>query len=286
MRLKSNGYIDAATTFLVWHATAAGVAKGTNGGVYGYQNTDAGLRYWSDGTLQFCYTCSPFSPLDDCRGNGVTLAQGSYGCTASASVFAADKTHLVSVSAAPGRSLNSQYYVMGSYHGSAERSFIGWICELVVYDRRLSEAERVQVENYLMAKWQRADAIPAARTALGSAVQVAAGASVAVPNGTSVSGGGTVTGDVTLVSPYVVTVGSDKSVPCLTVNGAATIAPGTALELVNGKVLPNGCLYDFLRATSVTGTFSSFAPGRPFDYRVRGTAASVGKLTGLVIYIK
>jgi len=286
MRLASSATLTPATTFLVWHATAAGVDKSTSGGVYGYMNVDAGLRYWSSKTLQYCYTCSPFSPLDDCRGNGVALAKDNYGCTTAASVFAADKTHLISAMAAPGRSLNTRYYVLGSYHGNDARSFIGWICELVVYNRRLSEAERVQVENHLMAKWRRADAIPAARTALGGAVQVAAGAQATVPDGTVVAGAGSVTGDVTLDTPYVVTADAAGTVPCLTVNGAVTIPSGAALELANAAALPGGVFQDFIRATSITGDFASFTPGKPCFFRVRGTTARVGKNAGLLLLIK
>ena len=78
----------------------------------------------------------------------------------------ADAVHVLSAVAGAGRAAPEKTYVFGSYHGANDRCFIGWICEAIAYDRCLSESERKQVENYLIAKWKGAGAITT-NTAVG-----------------------------------------------------------------------------------------------------------------------
>lgn len=295
-RLSASNEAQPLTTFLVFRATAAGVAKGTSCGIYGYAGVDCGLRYWTNLGIQYCSTCSPFSDLDDVYANGQKLSFTTYG-TSGSSYFTADKTWLVDCVAAAGRSQPSKTFCFGTYRNSDEnKAMIGWICESIAYNRRLTEAERLAVENYLMNKWCRSDEIPSRNTVLGGALCVTDGAEVTVAPGTVANvaaGAGTVNGDVTVANPFVVTAdAATGAVPCLTVNGTATIATGTELQVENAARLAKNWA-SVISATTLEGAFAAISTDDPkpshasrYQFKCDATRAQVGRFGGLFLVVK
>ena len=287
-RLAGSASKSVKTTFLVWNATAAGVAKGTAAGVYGYKNIDAGIRYWTNQGIQYCYTCSPFSDVDDCYVDGNKLPISAYGTSGSEPV-PADAVHVLSAVAGAGRAAPEKTYVFGSYHGSGDRCFIGWICEAIAYDRCLSESERKQVENYLIAKWKGAGAI-AANTAVGGNVTVASGATLTAAAGQSLdvgtlSGAGAISGDVS-ADGFEVTVKPNGTVDKLTVAGTVTFNAGARLQVNDFSYLVNGNFETFLDATDNVGTFATSNLEKPYGWTLRNGCGQVYQANGFMLIFR
>ena len=290
MRLAANASAAPATTFVVFHTTAAGVNKGTSAGFYGYRDVDCGLRYWTGQGIQYADGCSPFSNADACYGNGARLPLGAYN-TSGAAAFPADQTHVISGVAAAGRPTVAKVFVFGSYHPSTERCFIGWICESIAYSRILSDAERVQVENYLMAKWKGAGAIPAANTSVGGSVTVASGATLAASGGAALafdtlSGGGAISGNVTVSGKFEVAVKPGGTTDTLTVAGNVMIGPDVYLQVFNPENIVPGVASTFLQATGIDGTFSGSNLVKPSRWRVGDTQAVIYRSNGLLVTLQ
>ena len=287
-RLVSNASKGVKTTFLVWQATAAGVAKGFSCGIYGYQNADAGLRYWrTDTGLQICDTSCPFSEVDGYWFDGArpTLA-GHYSVPLA--LATADTTHVLSVVAGAGRAAPAKVYTLGCYY-NGDRCFIGWICEAIAYDRCLSEGERKQVENYLMAKWKGAGAI-ASNAAVGGGVTVAGGATLTAAAGGplavgTLAGAGTVSGDVA-ADGFEVTVKPGGTVDKLTVTGAVALNAGAHLQVNAAENLVNGLYATFLEAAGVTGTFAGSNLAKPCGWRLSSTRGQVFRASGCTLIIR
>ena len=291
MRLKSSGSKSVKTTFLVWNATADGVAKATAAGVYGYRDVDAGIRYWSGLGIQYCHTCSPFSNVDYCYVDGNKLQNGTYG-TSGAAAVPADKVHVLSAVAGAGRSAPERTYVFGAYHsnsGDNARCFIGWICEAIAYDRCLSEAERRQVEDYLIAKWKGAGAITP-NTAVGGSVTVAENATLTVAGGApldvgTISGGGAIAGDVN-ANGFEVTVKPNGAVDKLTVAGTLALSADAFLQVNNSDYLLNNNFVTFLEATGVVGTFAGSNLTEPCGWSLRNGCGQVYRVRGFLLIFR
>lgn len=119
----------------------------------------------------------------------------------------------------------------GSYGQSSQFSGGVKIGELILFDRALTDGEMASVEAYLAKKWFDIDT-PGYMSAAGD-VRVAAGATLTVLGEgftvESLSGGGTVDGDVTLEENGSIAVAADAggAVGTLTVNGTLTLGGGT-----------------------------------------------------------
>ena len=287
-RLVGSASKSVKTTFLVWNATTAGVAKGTAAGVYGFKNVDAGIRYWTNLGIQYCYSCSPFSDVDACYVDGNKLPISAYGTSGSAPV-PADVVHVLSAVAGAGRAAPEKTYVFGSYVGNLSRCFIGWICEAIAYDRCLSESERKQVENYLIAKWKGAGAI-AANTAVGGDLTVASGATLTAAAGQSLdvgtlSGAGAISGNVS-VDGFEVTVKPNGTVDKLTVNGTVTFNAGAHLQVNDFNYLVNGNYETFLDATDNVGTFATSNLEKPYGWTLRNGHGQVYQANGFMLIFR
>ena len=287
-RLAGSASKSVRTTFLVWNATAAGVAKTTAAGVYGYKNVDAGIRYWTNQGIQYCYTCSPFSDVDACYVDGNKLPISAYGTSGSVPV-PADVVHVLSAVAGAGRAAPEKTYVFGSYHGANDRCFIGWICEAIAYDRCLSESERKQVENYLIAKWKGAGAI-APNATVGGNVTVASGATLTAAAGSplavgTLSGAGAISGNVS-ADGFEVTVKPNGTVDKLTVDGTVTFNAGAHLQVNDFNYLVNGNYETFLDATDNVGTFATSNLEKPYGWTLRNGHGQVYQTNGFMLIFR
>ena len=126
----------------------------------------------------------------------------------------------------------------GGFAGNHYNHYCGGqeIAEAIFYPRMLSTNEIARVEAYLRAKWFGVET-PGCRPAVLASASIAAGASLEVRGNpltvSSLSGAGTVKGDLTVVAGGTldVSVGADGSVPCLTVTGTADLAAGGTVRL-------------------------------------------------------
>ena len=287
MRLKGDAAKSVMTTFVVWN-THDGTSDSKFRGIYGYLNADAGIRYWTGNGLSICNTSSPFTEVDDYYVDGVRpVLGGNYSI--SLSVVPVDSIHVLSVVAGSGRTAPSKTYALGSYHGSSERCFIGWLCEVITYDRRLSDAERKQVENYLMAKWQGTGEIMVNAT-VGGNVTVASGATLTAAVGSplavgTLSGAGAISGNVS-ADGFEVTVKPNGTVDKLTVDGTVTFNAGAHLQVNDFSYLVNGNFETFLDATGNVGTFATSNLEKPYGWTLRNGRGQVYRANGFMLIFR
>lgn len=157
--------------------------------------------------------------------------------------------------------------LLGSYSGNP--SFIGYVGEVIAYDRLLSDDEMRRVDAYLMTKWKTAtwtEGAPPAETgaafASGANLAVAGGATVdcggadltvqTLSSSTGASAGGlTHVGTLTVAEKLVIDVVNGRPVP-LTLAGNVAFAPGATAEVDDWRTLStDASRYD---ALTVTGT--------------------------------
>ena len=181
---------------------------------------------------------------------------------------------------------------LGNYSGNP--SFVGFVGEVIAYDRALSDNEMKQVENYLIAKWKDAswtEGNPPTESEQGLAggtLSVASGASATVASGMSVgflSGAGTLVGDVT-ADGFDVTVKPDGTTDTLTVNGTVTLDGTAYLRVNNPENLQNGVFGTFLQATGIVGTFAGSNLEKPNGWSVSSTTARVFRSSGTVLIFR
>ncbi len=286
-RLTSSEAMSVKTTFLVW-STKDGTSDSKFRGIYGYRNVDAGIRYWTGAGLSICQVSCPFTEVDDYFLDGVrpTLV-GNYSI--SLDLIPLETVHVLSVVAGEGRSAPQKQYTFGSYHGSSDRCFIGWVFEAIAYDRCLTDAERRQVENYLLAKWTGSGA-PVVNTSVGGTVTVAENTTLTVAGGTplavgTLSGGGAITGDV-VADGFEVTVKPNGTADKLTVDGTMTFASGAFLQVNNPEYLANNNFVTFLEATGIAGTFAGSNLTRPCGWRLGNGCGQVFRSNGFAIIFR
>ena len=181
---------------------------------------------------------------------------------------------------------------LGNYSGNP--SFVGYVGEVIAYDRELSDNEMKQVENYLVAKWKDAswtEGNPPTESEQGLAggtLSVASGASATVASGMSVgflSGAGTLVGDVT-ADGFDVTVKPDGTTDTLTVNGTVTLDGTAYLRANNPENLQNGVFGTFLQATGIVGRFADSNLEKPNGWLVTSTKAQVFRSSGTVLIFR
>ena len=182
--------------------------------------------------------------------------------------------------------------ILGNYCGN--QTFVGYVGEVIAYDRALSDGEMKQVENYLIAKWETAswtEGNPPAESEQGLAggtLSVASGASATVASGTSVgilSGAGTLVGDVT-ADGFDVTVKPDGATDTLTVNGTVTLDGTAYLRVNNPENLQNGVSGIFLQATGIVGRFADSNLEKPNGWSVTSTKAKVFRISQTVLIFR
>ena len=181
---------------------------------------------------------------------------------------------------------------LGNYSGNP--SFVGYVGEVIAYDRALSDGEMRQVENYLIAKWKDAswtEGNPPSESEpgfAGGALSIASGASATVADGTSVgvlSGGGSLAGNVT-ASGFDVTVKSDGTTDTLTVDGTVTLDSTAYLHVNDAQNLQNGVFGTFLQATGIVGRFADSNLEKPNSWSVTSTKAQVFRSSGTVMIFR
>ena len=197
--------------------------------------------------------------------------------------------HVLSAVAGTGRAAPEKKYVFGSYVGNLSRCFIGWICESIAYDRCLSDAERRQVENYLIAKWRGTGAI-ASNTAVGGNVTVAGGATLTAASGSSLAvgtlaGAGAISGNVS-ADGFEVTVKPNGTVDKLTVDGTVTFNAGAHLQVNDFSYLVNGNFETFLDATDSVGTFATSNLEKPYGWTLRNGRGQVYRANGFMLIFR
>ena len=181
---------------------------------------------------------------------------------------------------------------LGNYSGNP--SFVGYVGEVIAYDRALSDNEMKQVENYLIAKWKDASwtegnpPVESEQGLAGGTLSVASGASATVASGMSVgflSGAGTLVGDVT-ADGFDVTVKPDGTTDTLTVNGTVTLDGTAYLRVNNPENLQNGVFGTFLQATGIVGRFADSNLEKPNGWLVTSTRAQVFRSSGTVLIFR
>lgn len=136
IRLTANRSCRAQSVFLVF--SPAG--NNNLGGIWGQSEQDYGIRLQS-AAIQQCG-----------NGNDFASTGWNYVNGAAGTAFTVGQPLVASVIAGYAQAWTT---AIGDYWGNTtyRRGYRGDIAEILVYERRLDEAERQAVENYLMAKW-------------------------------------------------------------------------------------------------------------------------------------
>ena len=131
----------------------------------------------------------------------------------------------------------------GAYGGSSDKGdYYGGLKfgEIILYPRMLSSSEISRVEAYLARKWSGIET-PGYGAAAAGSLNVASGSTLTVRGlpfeTTSLAGGGTIYGDVTVAPGGVlsVPVSENGEIGCLTVSGSAVLTGCSNLE-ISGRV--------------------------------------------------
>lgn len=262
-------------------------------GLWGPTGRDCGFRFGSGTTTLEGSTSvvRPTASTDRVRLNGGTTY--SFGLNAvgvfSARFGSTDPVFYATIgleSPTPTRATT-----IGNYCGNP--SLVGYVGEVIAYNRVLSDAEMTAVEEYLTAKWKTnawTDGKPPAESVQGLVgnVEIASGANVTAANGTMVgtlSGGGAIVGNVS-ANGFLVNVKPDGTTDTLTVNGVLTLVPGATLTVTGADYLKAGVNDVFLRATGITGGFADSNLDRPNGYHVTSTTASVFHSAGMFLILR
>jgi len=263
-------------------------------GLWGPGGRDCGFRFNSNGTTLEGSTSvvRPTASTDRVRMDGGTSYDfGQNTVRVFSARFESTDTSFFSTigleSPVPTRTT-----ALGAYTGNP--GLEGYVGEVIAYDRVLSDSEMLQVEGYLANKWKKtawtAGDPPAETTGTfaGGALSVGAGASASVPDGTSVgvlSGGGTLTGDVTATG-FDVIVKPDGTTDTLTVDGALTLDPASVLTVTGLPYLKNNLPDIFLHATSLMGAFGSTNLAKPYYHRLQGGDGILFRSTGCTVFVR
>ena len=140
--------------------------------------------------------------------------------------------------------VNKSFMLGCGYH----KAWRGWLCEVIAYDRILSEDEVKVMEAYLAAKWLENGPFAETTPALA-------------PEGTEVCLGGGATldlGNAPLVcnGPLTIDLGAGSSVAPVALTGDLSLGRASELRYVNGQALEKGTKHVTLTVSgAVTGTF-------------------------------
>lgn len=135
---------------------------------------------------------------------------------------AADETHVLSVRRAT-TPLKSRTCVLGGYYYAVSgRVLKGWIAEVIVYDRVLTEAEETRVNAYLNVKWRTGGALDPkyASAVLGGTLQV-----------------DVVGGEIPAANVPTAAGTPDLSQTTLFVNGLGSLEPEFAWTILKGETV-------------------------------------------------
>lgn len=148
---------------------------------------------------------------------------------------------------ADGLAFDGRYIGTSDYDSRVGRQRLA---ELIVYDRRLSEAEVEQTESYLSAKWgfSRVSATNCAEVTVAEGATLVCGAPQYIDK---LSGPGSVEGDVTVRRFTADALGGAE----LSVAGTLGIAPNPTIEITNLPSGPFDCMtLEIARADGFSGT--------------------------------
>jgi fibronectin-binding autotransporter adhesin len=239
-RLTLNSATNPRTVFFVNVPAPFAFIPGTNflNGIYGNSNPgDKGIRMDSSTTW-----ADPGDGNDYTNGGGTLFINGVAGRTFTSSV-----AHVLT--AQRGGSFGGAYNNthLGWYYDTA-RVYNGDIAEVLVYESVLNNAQQQAVEAYLMSKWGLGVAtynvLPD-----GSAVSVAAGATLDVSNINETIGSLTGAGSV-LLGGASLTTGGDNSTTSF--SGAISGTGGGLVKQGNGAMTLSGT-NTYTGATSLNG---------------------------------
>ena len=267
-----------------------------NGGFWGRNGEDTGLRagglnwFWPGNNNDFHYGGAVYL-------NGVI----------SNSIATMSTPHLLT-------SVNgsSQQFMpaIGDYWGSSfwtNRFYRGDVAEILVYDRKLPDAERQIVEASLMAKWFPASAGSILPQTV--AVTVNAGAKLDLLNNAvtiaSITGGGVVTNGVLSVTGTVAPTGTLHLPGASVLSGTLAVsvaANGTCDQLAVGGTLslsdlalsltlpatkPSVPMYTLITAPGgISGTFENVSVVSPWRILYSATSVRLAYLTGTTLLVR
>lgn len=247
--MRSNRSVNIQTLVVVFQAfqnqmNMAGYWGVNSGG-------DTGIR---GGSTNFSY-----GSIGNCFAGASAWYNGS-ALAASASGFNYALNTPVTAHLESPTKIGAGYNAIAGYYVSSAtdtRRFRGAIGEVIAYDRMLTAAERDQLEHYLARKWRTTGyTVNTEAFAAGSEIILAAGASLDLRGAPLVvarlSGGGEVTGDVTVTDTVTVTLDENGGCPNpLTVTGDLTF---TGCGLVVVGTLRNA--YNKVKIAEAGGTLT------------------------------
>ncbi|HOE60111.1 MAG TPA: hypothetical protein PK576_00545 [Kiritimatiellia bacterium] len=229
--MRSNKSIAVQTLVMVFQAfqnqmNMAGYWGVNSGGDLGVRGSSTNFSY---GTVGNCFVGA------EAWHNGIALPASASGFDYALNTPVT--AHIESpVKAGPGNNAIGGFYVNSP---TDTRRFRGAIGEVIAYNRMLTKAERDQLEHYLARKWRTPGyTVNTEVFAAGSEVTLTAGASLNLRGAPLVvarlTGGGEVTGDVTLTDTYTVTLDETGGCPNplrvtgdLTFTGCRLVVVGT-----------------------------------------------------------
>ena len=174
------------------------------------------------------------------------------------------------------------------------------ICELIAYDRVLSESERQNVVNYLRKKWL---GVTDGATMAFDSIAVASGSSVALDlagwssvSAAKLSGGGSVGlgAPIAGLAEIEGVIGADGVAQPMTVSGTVTLAETGVVKVVCPNVRIKAGFYPLFSATSLTNPEAlagwtlelSRSIGKPTSLEVRNGQIGLNvKPLGLMIIV-
>lgn len=184
------------------------------------------------------------------------------------------KWDIVSMVCQEGESANASGF---AYDGRSRREtdpgaldYSGYqrLAEVIVYDRRVTDEERLGIESYLACKWN----FGRHEAATNVALDVSSGATVALEGAqrfSSAFGGGVIAGDLSLTELLVDAEATDRP----TVDGTFTILPNQKVRFVALPEDPSGSEIKILSATAFEGLenlpTAEFEGDAPVDVRPR-----------------
>ncbi len=253
--------VSGRTVFVVAHL----VNTWSGGYVWGPSGDDRGLRVWAERICLF----GRYSLLHGGESawlNGTRYAYEETGANAAYTDVAKPPFCFAGrMDDTRGTDGMTAQWVLGQYANAGARVYVA---EVLAYDRRLSDAEVVRVNDYLMRKWitsgtawpeENASAFDAegALGVSGAGTVDLGGADVTV--GSLTAAGGTIAnvGTLTLDGDLYVPVAADGSVSALTIDGNVAFGASARAVVDDFTKLDRTHRYKALQATgTVTGELS------------------------------
>lgn len=258
-----------ASTYPYYYAYCPGNAAGTPYPIW--------IQYSAN--IQAAYSGRMY--INGRQVDAFNLANSSEGSPKGFSLLESEQLH---VPATIGSIFNDRDFVDRAISGMQYNTYAGcrlgggYVCEMLVFTNKLTAAERVQVESYLMNKWFGAQTPPEV------SVATAAGTELKLPEGqgprVSVTGAGTIRKTCSADETLSLDVGEAGYSGALRLEGgAATIYAAMAQEVSAGETLTVSDEFfgpHFAKSSSAKAT--EFVKAGNGDVRVTGLASNADKM--------